>query len=193
MSTEPDSFYIMSSAHYMRRVFFFYLCSALILISTVAVPQTHVPSVTDDCPYCQLYGQRFRTVIDLYLFQDMGEPHYKYFGLINGSTRKPATLPSAISKSHIGHTYGTAKILGIVPAGSEFTVESATHEVLLASGEHIGLMCRLPYKGRAPLVSAEFIQVHSENTAGVASSRPNPDIDETIAVKLDGGKTESVK
>jgi len=178
----------------MHRVFFcFALCSALILVSAAAVPQTHSPSVTDDCPYCQLYGQRFRTKIDLYLFQDTAEPHHKYFGLINGSTKKPATLPSAISKSHIGRIYGTGRILGIVPAGSEFTVESATHEVLLASGEHIGLVCRLPYKGETPLVHAEFIQVHSENTSGAASSRPDPDIDETIAVKLDGGETESIK
>jgi hypothetical protein len=184
----------------MRKASFLYLCFAVLLISVPAVtgiPQTRSPSVTDDCPYCQLYGQRFRTKVDLYLFQDTGEPHYKYFGVSNsGSDNKhavnkqkprPATLPRTISKAYVGHTYRTAKILDTIPAGSEFTVESATHEVLLTSGEHIGLMCRLFYNGKeVALVGAEFIQVHTENAQTASpTSRPNPDIDDSIATKLD--------
>jgi hypothetical protein len=191
----------------MRKASFLYLCFAVLyfcfavlLISVpvvTGIPQTRSPSVTDDCPYCQLYGQRFRTKVDLYLFQDTGEPHYKYFGVSNsGSDNKhavnkqkprPATLPRTISKAYVGHTYRTAKILDIIPAGSEFTVESATHEVLLTSGEHIGLMCRLFYNGKeVELVGAEFIQVHTENArAASPTSRPNPDIDDSIAAKLD--------
>ena len=132
--------------------------------------------------------------MDLYLFQDTAEPRLRYFGLSNRSRRKPAKLPR-ISKVYIGHAYGTAKLLDIVPAGSEFIVESATHEVQLSSGEHVGLMCRLFYKGKeVSLVNAEFIQVHTDNvhTDDARTDdahtgplrRPNPDIDEAIAVKL---------
>jgi len=181
----------------MRRALFSF-CLFVVLLFTLA-GASQAPAVTDDCPYCQLYGQRFRTKANLYLFQDTAEPHLMYFGLSNRSRRKPAKLPR-INQTHIGHAYGTARLLDIVPAGSEFVVESATHEVQLSSGEHVGLMCRLFYKGKeVSLVNAEFIQVHTDNIhtndvriddarrdnarAGPIR-RPNPDIDEAVAVKL---------
>ncbi len=175
----------------MRRALFSF-CLFVLLFTLAGASQA--PAVTDDCPYCQLYGQRFRTRADLYLFQDTAEPHLMYFGLSNRNRRKPAKLPR-INQTHIGHAYGTAKLIDIVPAGSEFIVESATHEVQLSSGEHVGLMCRLFYKGKEVLlVNAEFIQVHTDNvhTDDARTDdahtgplrRPNPDIDEAIAVKL---------
>src|SRR5579872_1134127 len=142
----------------------------LLVLPTAGVQQRFVfasssngnSSVTDDCTYCQLYGQHFRTRVDLYLFQEIGEPHYKYFGVSNLARTKPRYLPIGISKTHIGHIYGTAKILAVIPAGSEIVVEAATHEVSVSSGETLGLICRLSYEGKEePQVGAEFIQVHA--------------------------------
>ena len=160
-------------------VCFFFLGSLRGYESALAFEDT--PSVTDDCTYCQLYGQHFRTKIDLYLFQEIGEPHYKYFGVSNHRPTKPAYLPAVISKSHIGHVYGTAKILAVVPAGSEFVVEAATHEVLVNSGETLGLQCRLFYNGKEVSgVGAEFIQVHTMLPDG----RQDPHLDEAIAMRI---------
>src|SRR5207245_9469508 len=71
------------ASHTMRRALFsFCLCLWLFTFATAA---SQAPAVTDDCPYCQLYGQRFRTEVDLYLFQDTAEPRLRYFGLSNRS------------------------------------------------------------------------------------------------------------
>jgi hypothetical protein len=135
------------------------------------------PSVTDDCLYCQLYGKHFRTRIDLYLFQESGEPHYKYFGVSGRATARPRYLPARISRHRVGHTYGTARILAVVPAGSELIVETATHEVSVPSGQTVGLMCRLLYQGKEVFpVSAEFIQIHTLLPDG----RQNPNLDPAI-------------
>jgi hypothetical protein len=134
--------------------------------------------VTDDCDYCRLYGTRFRTLIDLYLFQETGDPAYKYFGVSSRASVRPSYLPLAIKRSHVGHIFRSAKILGVVPAGSEFVVEAATHDVSQSSGETLGLMCRLFYERQEIFpVHAEFIQIHTL----YADGRQNPTIDPAIA------------
>src|SRR5260370_38319455 len=91
-----------------------YFCFAVLLISVAAVTglaQTQSPSVTDDCPYCQLYRQRFRTKVDLYLFQDTGEPHYKYVRVGNSGSGGKAPVdeqnPGAAPRPHLSSRDGS--------------------------------------------------------------------------------------
>lgn len=138
--------------------------------------------------YAHLFGQRYHTKVDLYLFIFASDPDYKYLGA-NDSRSKfpPGALPPAINKHNIGRTYGDIKILDIVPAGSELTIEAETHEVTAFSGIRdtsgfpMGFICRLAYNGKQLNgILSEFIQSHKE----VSSEIPNQDIDEAIAVKI---------
>ena len=150
----------------------------LFVLRPAVLGSDNLPSVTDDCDYCRLYGTRFRTLVDLYLFQETGEPEYKYFGVSRRGRVRPSYLPVGIKTSHVGHVFRSAKILGVVPAGSEFVVEAATHDVAQSSGETLGLMCRLFYGHQEIFpVQADFIQIHTLYPDG----RQNPAIDPTIA------------
>jgi len=119
--------------------------------------------------------------MNLYLFQEIGAPGYKYFGVSTSAKARPGYLPLGINNNHIGHIYGTAKILAVIPAGSEFVVETATHDISLPSGEGIGLICRLFYRQKEIFpISAEFIQIHKLFPDG----RQDPAIDPAIAERV---------
>jgi hypothetical protein len=132
--------------------------------------------------YADLYGQRYRTRVDLYLFT-RGDDDYKYLGRHD---RLPA-LPPDVLREHVGRTEHGLTILDVVPAGSELVVVAETHEVTPESGIRekagypMGLICRLVYGGRERAgVLSEFIQ------AGEAAppQTPNQRIDEAIATRI---------
>jgi len=115
--------------------------------------------------YENLFGQRYRTKVDLYLFGDEG-----------------------IERQYVGRTAGRFKILDVVPAGSELTIVSETHEVTAASGIRekggypMGFICRLRYAGKeVEPVMAEFIQAAER----APQRTPNQRIDDAIAVRVD--------
>jgi|SRR5262249_42317539 len=174
------------------------LSGALLLACSSASGCRHeMSAVSKDPPgtqatgqhYAHMFGQRYRTKVDLYLFIFKPDQDYKYLGINNAYRRFPrGTLPAAISKRHIGRTYGNVKILDVVPAGSELTIEAETHEVTAlsgirgASGFPMGFICGLTYNGRQLKgILSEFIQSHKE----VPTQTPNQEIDETIAVRID--------
>jgi hypothetical protein len=132
--------------------------------------------------YAHLYGQRYRTRVDLYLFT-RGDDDYKYLGRHD---RLPA-LPPGVGRESVGRTQGGLTILDVVPAGSELVVVAETHEVTPESGIReksgypMGLICRLVYGGREiEGVLAEFIQ--AGETA--PPQTPNQRIDDTMAARI---------
>lgn len=140
--------------------------------------------------YAHLFGQRYRTRVDLYLFTFADEDDRRYVGLNDGRLRtEPSVLPRAVTRDHVGHTYGPFKILDVVPSGSELTLVAETHEVTAASGIRekegypMGFICRLAYGGRQlDAVYAEFIQAGEH----APFRTPNQRLDEKIAMRVEG-------
>jgi len=115
--------------------------------------------------YESLFGRRYRTKVDLYLFGD-----------------------EEIERQYVGRSAGRFKILDVVPAGAELTIVSETHEVTAASGIRekegypMGFICRLRYAGKqVEPVMAEFIQAGEHAPPGTANQR----IDEAIATWIE--------
>jgi hypothetical protein len=138
--------------------------------------------------YAHLFGQRYRTKMDLCLFIFNRDMEYKYIGINDGHTLfRPATLPVGVGVNDIGKTYGNITILDIVPAGSEFTIGAETHETTPLSGIRrmggypMGFICRLTCNGRQVNDAlSEFIQSAEEAPPGI----PNQAIDERIAERI---------
>src|SRR5687768_2564252 len=85
--------------------------------------------------YAHLFGQRYRTIVDLYLFTFADDDERRYLGINDGKLRhEPSSLPRGVGRPHVGRAYGPFKILDVVPAGAELTLVSETHEVTFASG-----------------------------------------------------------
>ena len=140
--------------------------------------------------YAHLFGQRYRTTVDLYLFTFADEDERRYVGLNDGTLRsEPSSLPRVVSRDHIGRASGPFKILDVVPAGSELTLVAETHEVTFASGIRekegypMGFIARLSYGGRTlEAVYTEFIQAG----ARAPFRTPNQRLDERIAERVQG-------
>jgi len=147
--------------------------------------------------YAHLFGQRYRTKVDLYLFSFVGDPtDVKYVGRNDGRNEfLAAVLPSAVSKDNIGKTgqhlspngVDEIKIIDVVPAGTDLTIAAETHEVTpfsnirFSTGYPMGFICKLNYDGKQlEGVLSEFIQSHKEVTTQVA----NQEIDGAIAEKI---------
>ena len=139
--------------------------------------------------YAHLFGQRYRTNVDLYLFTFADDEERRYVGLNDGRLRtEPSALPGAVTRGHVGLTYGPFKILDVVPAGSVLTLVAETHEVTATSGIRekegypMGFICRLAYAGRElDAVYAEFIQAADR----VPFRTPNQRVDEKIATRME--------
>jgi hypothetical protein len=147
--------------------------------SLSSIPQAH---------YAQLFGKRYRTKVDLYLFVLTPDPDYRYLGRsVGGSRFLSANLPAAVNRRNRGRTYGMIRILDVVPRGSELTIRAETHEVTPFSGIQgsagipMGFICGLHYRGKQmDDILAEFIQSHKEVTTAV----PNQEIDVNIAAPI---------
>lgn len=146
------------------------------------------PSSSPEAHYAHLFGKRYRTRVDLYLFVFTPDSDDKYLGRNSGGSGfLSRTLPAAVSRGNIGRTYGTLRIVDIVPAGSELTLRAETHEVTPfsgiqgASGIAMGFICSLAYDGKQmDDVLSEFIQSHQE----VSGAVPNQEIDAAIATRV---------
>lgn len=134
-----------------------------------AVPQAH---------YAHLFGKRYRTKVDLYLFARN-----------NADSRfLSGNLPAKVSRRNRGRTYGMIKILDVVPRGSELTIHAETHDVTPFSGIQgspgiaMGFICGLSYDGKQmDDILSEFIQLHT----AVAGAVPNQEIDTSIAAPIE--------
>lgn len=134
--------------------------------------------------YARMFGQRYRTKTDLYLFVIREDFDYKYLG--RKDSRLPA-LPADVSKARIGYAYGDFLILDVVPAGSVLTLAAETHELTGLSGLRakggipMGFICKLAYDGREQDgVFSEFIQKARQAPPGTL----NQEIDPAIAERL---------
>jgi hypothetical protein len=142
--------------------------------------------------YAHLFGQRYRTQADLYLFT-FGDPDYQY---LSDARFGPKELPAPVSRENIGQVYkhwaedglGDVKILDVIPAGSGLTIAAETHEVTPLSGVRgsggypMGFICALEYNGKKVAgVLTEFIQSHKE----VAGKVPNQEINPAAATKIE--------
>lgn len=163
---------------------------AVVLLVAVAgcrSPSEAPPPAAQGHHYPDLFGQRYRTQVDLYLFGSE-DTERQYVGFNDGRLRsEPAVLPAAVSRENVGRTFGDFKITDVVPAGSELTILSETHEVTAASGIRekegypMGFICRLSYAGKqVEPVLAEFIQAGER----APFQTPNQRIDEAIAVRI---------
>jgi hypothetical protein len=116
--------------------------------------------------YAHLFGERYRTRVDLYLFMPQDDLDHVYLGRNDGtpSTRLPQ-LPVSVDQVNVGKQFGEFLIVDVVPAGSELRLTAETHEVTALSrireqgGYPMGLLGVLTYRGHeAAGVSCEFIQ-----------------------------------
>jgi len=147
------------------------------------------PASVSQPHYARLFGKRYRTKVDLYLFALTSDPDYKYLGRGDGGSKfLSARLPATVSRGNAGRTYGLIKILDVVPRGSELTIRAETHEVTPFSGIQgtagipMGFICALTYNGKQmDDVLSEFIQSHKEATGAV----PNQEIDANMAAPLE--------
>ena len=138
--------------------------------------------------YAHLFGQTYRTNVDLYLFALYDDPDAVYLGRNDGSGGRIAKLPPVVASTHVGLKFGVATILDVVPAGAEFVLASETHDVTAESGIRdqggypMGFICTLSYKGRQmPGVLCEFIQAAQK----APPRTPNQAIDRAIALRFD--------
>ena len=134
--------------------------------------------------YAGMFGQRYRTKTDLYLFIIHEDFDYKY--LAKRDSRLPE-LPADVSKAHIGYTYGDFLILDVVPAGSVLTLAAETHELTGLSGLRakggipMGFICKLAYNGREQDgVFSEFIQLARPAPPGTLNQEINPEFAERL-------------
>jgi len=178
-------------------------CAAFSLICATLAGCQHAapvneagPAAKSEAHYVHLFGQRYRTKADLYLFTFTADPDMTYLGRNDGrSPQLAAWLPATVNHVHVGQMIsrvagdgrGDLKIVAVFPSGSELTLIAETHEVTPwsgirgTSGYPMGFICNITGGGRrADAVLAEFIQAHKE----VTGKTPNQDIDETIAEKI---------
>ena len=153
------------------------------------------PVIHSDAHYAFLFGQRYRTKVDLYLFLFTQQPDYLYVGRNDGATCfGPKELPAGVSPEQIGRVYerwatdglGDLVIYGVAPAGSILTIHAETHDVTPLSGIRgsggypMGFICELNYDGKTNYVFSEFVQSHKT----VVGKVPNEDINQAVAGKI---------
>lgn len=159
-------------------------------------PQSGAPAaIQSDAHYAYLFGQQYRTKIDLYVFFFTHEPDYKYVGTRAGDFAfGPKDLPAEVTTKNIGQTFanwgvgdlGDIVILDIAPAGSILTIHAETHDVTPLSGVRgsggypMGFICQLESGGQTNYVFSEFVQSHKAVTGKV----PNQDISTAVADKI---------
>lgn len=141
--------------------------------------------------YAYLFGQRYRTKSDLYIFMFTHEPDYLYIG---GNGFGPKELPHDVTKKNIGQTYervtmdslGDLEIFNVAPADSILTVYSETHDVTWLSGVRgsggypMGFICQLNHEGQTNYVYSEFIQSHKKVSGKMPNEFLNPALVEKI-------------
>jgi hypothetical protein len=152
-------------------------------------------SVHSDAHYAFLFGQRYRTKVDLYVFFFSHDPDNKYVGTRSGDfTFGPKDLPAEITSKNVGLTFanwgpgdlGDIVILDIAPASSVLTIHAETHDVTLLSGIRgsggypMGFICQFDYNGKTNFIYSEFIQSHKT----VTGKFPNEDISDAVAEKI---------
>jgi len=152
-------------------------------------------TVSSDAHYAFLFGQRYRTSRDLYLFAFTQEPAYRYLGTrADGFALGPKELPAAVTTENIGKIYqrsatdgmGDVIIADVVPVGAALTVRAETHEVTFLSGVRgsggypMGFIADAVFAGKTNSVLTEFIQSH----ATVTGKAPNQDISSQVAEKI---------
>lgn len=146
--------------------------------------------------YAYLFGQRYRTRTDLYLFAVVDELDYKYLGRIDaGAKFGPPELPATVDRANIGREYrrssenglGDIVILDVAPAGSVLTIVAETHGVTAlsgirgSSGYPMGFICTLDFDGKHyEGVFSEFIQSHREVTTKIPNEEMNPVVADKI-------------
>ena len=160
-----------------------------------AAPKTGNTAAHSDAHYAYLFGQRYQTKVDLYVFFFAHDPDYKFVGTRAGNFAfGPKDLPSSVTPQNIGQTFenwgagdlGDIVILGIAPAGSVLTIHAETHDVTPLSGIRgsggypMGFICQLACNGQTNYVFSEFIQSHKTVTGKV----PNEDISPIVAEKI---------
>jgi len=158
--------------------------------------RSNPPLERSEAHYAFLFGQKYRTKTDLYLFgfAQSPEPVYYIGTRANGLPYGPGELPPEITPDYRGRVFQALPgdgasdivILDIAPAGSILTVRAETHDVTALStvrgsgGYPMGFICELVYGGKTNSVLSEFVQSHKP----VAGKVPNQDISPAVAEKI---------
>lgn len=138
--------------------------------------------------YAHLFGQAYRTDVDLYLFTLYGDTDTIYLGRNDGmETAKLPDLPKSVAAANVGRSFGVVTVLDVVPAGSTLILTAETHEVTAQSkirekgGYPLGFICTLiTTRGSTDGVRCEFIQT----AAKAPPNTPNQAIAPSIATNL---------
>jgi len=159
------------------------------------VPPAPAMVEPSEAHYGFLFGQRYRTKTDLYIFAFTQQPESIFYvgTRANGIAFGPPLLPRDVSAENIGKVYRAEDgpndviIADVVPAGSILTINAETHDVTWLSGVRgsggyeMGFLCDIIHNGKTNNVLSEFIQSHKQ---GVSGKVPNQDISVVIAEKI---------
>jgi hypothetical protein len=150
--------------------------SMLLACCCVAGCSIGTSDVSRDYGFSALVGERYRTKVDLYLFS-FPESKSPHLGINDGSSGfRARTLPLQVLPQFVGGNYRGNRILDIVPAGAEFTVNSVLRDVS-SLGITVSFVCNLDYQQRhIENVGTLFIQSNVNGRDG----RP-PEIDSSLA------------
>jgi hypothetical protein len=164
----------------LRRPF---LATALLLLAAWSVgaetPPPAGPSTESGPHYAAMFGQRYRTKIDLYVFVFDGDVDHMYLG---ARGRKGLDqLPEKVTAENVGKTFEHVNILAAVPAGAELTLIAETHETSGTSGvrDHggiaMGFIARLSYPGNQfDGVLTEYVQTAEQGAPRALNQRIDP-------------------
>lgn len=141
---------------------------------------TGTREVTRDSPYLALVPQRYLTKVDLYLYQ-LPNKATPYLGVNDGKLGfRDLMLPNIVSAQYVGQTYHSARILNVVPAGTELSVTRVYRDVS-SQGVVVWFECDISLKTqRVQNVSTSFIQSSINGRNGQL-----PVIDPLIAERIE--------
>ncbi len=187
----------------LRRISAFFVMAAVLALAAFA--HTAIGAVGDGKPkqekaapkeaprgktgnhYDHLFGNTYKTTVDLYLFILQDDMDHLYLGRSDGRPAGKLTDLPAGGAANIGKTFGRVTILDFIPAGAEYTITAETHEVTALSGlrEKGGVTMSfigfLNNKGRSTKgVLAEFIQTAKK----VTGPELNQEIDPAFATLI---------
>lgn len=154
---------------------------SLVLLALILVGcsfGTH--DVTREQHYSSLVGHRYRTKVDMYLFETT-YARQPYLGLDDPKLAWGAkALPEEVSRDAIGKTFRGVTIIDVVPAGAELVTHAVIRDTS-TQGIEVALICSLSYLGQTvSTVSLIFIQSNI-----IGSHGRLPEVDPSIVERIE--------
>lgn len=161
-----------------------FVCGALLLAFSAREITASSPAAGHGAHYAHLFGETYRTKVELWLFAAHDDFETLYLGRHDGAGGTALSeLPREASPKDVGRRCGDFVLLALVPAGSHVILTAETHEVTERSGIReqggypMGLLATIvDGTTRRVGVRCEFIQTASKAPPRTPNQRINPAI-----------------